>query len=92
MREVEYSKIQTEHKTLVDIKGNNYEGEFTYQRIVKDSIPAHLHVYECRHEDEGSYDTPATIEDRVIVNFCGTFLTDTKIHYPDKMDHCIILR
>lgn len=64
--------------------GNRYEGEFIDLRIDPNTIPQGKHWYHCRHDDDGDWVTPVTIEPRVIVNFCGTFITDKEIEFPDE--------
>jgi len=45
-------------------------------RINLDTLPKGLHGYNTRHDDEGNWCTPVTIEKGgVAVNFCGVFLT-----------------
>jgi hypothetical protein len=90
-RNIDYNRIKKSHVIFNDIKGNEYEGEFTSERVERTTVPEGLYTYECRHNDDGYVDVPATIEDKVFVNFCGTFFTDKKVYFPDKMDHCIVI-
>lgn len=61
-----------------------YFGEYIDLRINRDTIPAGKYVYECRHGDDGDWVTPVTIENRVIVNFAGTFITDAQVAFTHK--------
>jgi len=61
---------------------------FTSDRLDREKLPENLYVYECRHADSGDMRTPATIENHVKVNFCGTMLSKepiglTKSEYGD---------
>lgn len=69
-----------------------YEGELIDVRINPDTIPKGKFWYHCRHNDEGDWCTPITIEPRVLVNFCGTFITDKEITFPNPYDKYISIK
>ncbi len=61
-----------------------YEGEYIDLRLKMDTIPAGKFGYNCRHDDDGNWITPVTIErGGVMVNFAGVFITDKEIAFPD---------
>ena len=64
--------------------GTEYKGEFIDLRIDPATIPKDKYVYHCRHDDDGDWCTPVTIEKRVIVNFCGTLITETEINFNEE--------
>lgn len=71
-----------------DLDGSIFEGEFLDMRIARDSIPEGKHAYDCRHDDDGNWIDPVTIENRIVrVNFCGTFITDKPIVFPDGKNY-----
>lgn len=80
-----YQSAQRHSMRLVAFAENEiYEGEFIDFRIDKDTIPEGKFMYHCRHDDDGDWVTPVTIEQRVIVNFCGTLITNKKIEFHDQ--------
>lgn len=62
------------------------KGYFSESRIDKSTIPDGWYVYEIRGSDY-DYERPTTIENRVIVNFCGSFITQTPIKYSKGKDY-----
>lgn len=92
MPRIEYIKDGFSSRTFVSENGKKYVGEYVDARVVRETVPTNLHVYECRHGDEDDWSTPITIEDRVIVNFAGTFITKKPIKFKDKEDPRIYLR
>ena len=57
-------------------------------RIQMDSIPSGKHGYNCRHDDDGDWVTPVTIEKGgVMINFAGVFITETEIAFPEGQDY-----
>lgn len=60
-----------------------YSGIFTDVKIEKsllDSLPKGVYHYDIRHDDDG-FGIPVTIENHVVVNRLGTFLTLNKIDF-----------
>ena len=74
-------KKYAQNVILIAEDGTEYKGEFIDLRIDPATIPQGKHMYHCRHDDSGDWCTPVTIEKRVIVNFCGTLITDTEIDF-----------
>lgn len=71
-----------------DIDGDIYEGDFICTRINMNTIPEGKFGYECRHDDYGNEDYPATIETGTVgVNFCGVLITDEEIIFPEGQDY-----
>ena len=69
-----------------------YKGELIDVRIDPDTIPKGKFWYQCRHSDDGDWCTPISIEQNVLVNFCGTFITDKEITFPDPKDKYIPIK
>lgn len=69
--------------------GTEYKGDFIDLRIDKATIPEGKYMYHCRHDDNGDWCEPVTIEPLVVVNFCGTFVTDKEIEWPNVNDKYI---
>jgi hypothetical protein len=88
------SKIQTTRgrklypKELEVMEINGVKGVFTEFRIKRDSVPKDYYYYQIRSSD---YDDsiPCTIEDGVVVNLYGTFMTKTKIEFTEG-DYALI--
>ena len=78
-KEIKYAQ----HLVAIDEDGHKYEGEFIDLRIDPETIPEGKYWYHCRHDDDGDWCTPVTIEPKVIVNFCGTLITDEPIKFPE---------
>lgn len=72
-----------------ELTGEIYEGKFYDFRIDPTTIPADKFMYHCRHDDDWDWTTPVTIERRVMVNFCGTLITDKEIVFPNPNDKYI---
>ena len=60
-----------------------FEGEFYDFRIDPKTIPEGKYMYHMRHDDNGDWCTPISIEKGVMVNFCGTFITNEPLHLED---------
>lgn len=58
-------------------------GYFTPERVNRDTIPDGWHLYEVRNGTSGQ---KATIEPVVMVNFGGSFITNTPITFPNESD------
>lgn len=76
-----------ENIVLTAEDGTEYKGEFINLRIDPATIPQGKYMYHCRHDDNGDWCTPVTIEKRVLVNFCGTLITEAEIDF--KGETCI---
>lgn len=89
MKPIMYKKSNTWSVEIKnDITGEIYEGEYIDMRIQMDSIPSGKHGYNCRHDDDGDWVTPVTIEKGgVMINFAGVFITETEIAFPEGQDY-----
>lgn len=63
--------------------GEEYDGTYADVRIDYATVPEGLFVYQCRHSSYGDWETPMTIEKRVVVNFAGTFITTAPLLFKD---------
>jgi hypothetical protein len=87
-----------DHMTPViftSMDGICYSGFYIDVRIDRSTVPflgETAFVYECRHDSNGDWVTPITIEDRVLVDFAGTFVTNLPIAFPDEKDHYILIK
>lgn len=61
--------------------GNSITGYLSLERIDEGTIPEGWYMYDIR---EGDYDEPATIENHVMVDYFGTFLTSQKLDIPEE--------
>ena len=59
-----------------EVKGYMYQG-----RVDRDIVPEGWHAYDVRHGDSGN---PCTVEEKVVVNHYGTFLTQQEIDFKGK--------
>ena len=64
----------------IDVKGT--KALFSEQRILRESVPRPLCMYEVRHADE-DWTEPAQIAGSVLVNFLGTLITEKPLDFPD---------
>ena len=88
MEPIPYDKSQMMNVELVSEEGTHYIGEYIDMRISRQSIPEGKYAYDCRHDDDGDWVTPVTIERYfVMVNFAGVFITDTPVIFPEKQNH-----
>ena len=56
---------------------------FTEERILReDSILEGLYLYDTRHGDDGDWCAPITIENHVLVNYCGCLVSNIPIDIP----------
>jgi len=92
MKPIAYKKEDTTSEELIAEDGTVYVGEYTDMRIDRDTLPEGKFAYECRHGDEGDWVTPETIENRVLINFAGTFITDKEIPHENIWDLYIALK
>ena len=60
-------------------KGYYADGE----RVFPQSIPEGYHMYECRHDDDGNWCDPVTVNHSVLVNFAGTFICKEELPIPN---------
>ena len=87
----DYNKIKkTMGKAVFKNTDNDteYTGLFIDVRIDPNTVPGGKFIYYCRHES-GDWIIPVTIEPCVVVDFCGTFITDTEIKFPNENNKCI---
>lgn len=71
-----------------DETGEIYEGEYIDMRLQMDTIPEGKFAYNCHHDDDGDWVSPATIEKgNVVVNFAGVFITAKEIQFPEGKDY-----
>ena len=61
--------------------GTEVEGYFTNARVNKETLPEGWHAYDLREGDSGYI---CSIENNVLVNHAGTFLTETPIDFGEK--------
>ena len=92
MRPIPYKAESMDNVVLIGEDGTQYIGEYIDMRLDRTTIPNGKYAYDCRHDDDGDWVTPVTIEKRVMVNFAGTFVTDTPIMFPDEKYHYIPLK
>jgi len=64
----------------IDIQGSS--ALFSELRILRESVPKPLCVYEVRHSDE-DWTEPAQITRGVLVNFLGTLITAKPLRFPN---------
>lgn len=69
-----------------------FKGQFVDLRVSADTIPEGKYMYHTRHSDNGDWCVPVTIEPNVLVNFCGTIITDEKIEFPNDKDPYISIK
>lgn len=85
-----YNEVKKWSQKVILFNGETqYKGELIDLRIDPDTIPKGKFWYHCRHDDNGDWCTPVTIEPNVWVNFCGTFITDEEIKFPNPDDKYI---
>ena len=92
MRPIPYKSEQTDTVTMIGENGARYIGEYIDMRLDRATIPKDKYAYDCRHDDNGDRVSPVTIENHVLVNFAGTFITDAPIKFPDEKHPCIPLK
>ena len=69
-----------------------FKGQFVDLRVSDDTIPEGKYMYHTRHSDNGAWSTPVTIEPHVLVNFCGTIITDEKLEFANPKDPYIPIK
>lgn len=92
MKPVPYNPNQTWGVELQnDETGEVYEGEYIDIRLEMDTIPDGKFAYNCRHNDDGDWISPVTIEKgNVMVNFAGVFITDKELVFPEGKDYICV--
>lgn len=71
-----------------DETGEIYEGEFIDMRLKMDTIPPGKFAYNCRHDSDGNWVDPVTVEKgSVVVDFAGVFITDKEVIFPYGKDY-----
>ena len=78
---------------VVGEKENRIVEFFDGIRLDPASIPEGKHMYHTRHNDDGDWSTPVTVqvEERgIMVNFCGSIVTDEPINITEEteIDFC----
>ena len=58
-------------------------GYFTKERVARSTLPDGWNLYEFR---TGTSGTKSTLEPVVMVNFGGSFVTETQIDFPNEND------
>jgi hypothetical protein len=87
---MEYSTVKFRKKTFInEDTGEKITGIFSKERIT--NVPAGKFKYEIRHSDFDST-LARTIEPKVMVNFYGTFITETQLSFPDANDPYISIK
>lgn len=87
MLPIDYNTKQVDMVILLGTDGTKYKGEYLDMRIDRKTVPDGKYAYDCRHDDNGDWVSPVTIEKYVMVNFAGTFITDTPICFPDGLSY-----
>jgi len=60
-------------------------GVLTSERVDRSTVPDGWYVYEIRHSDDGG--NPITVENNVVCNFYGTFITKHPIKFRNGKDY-----
>lgn len=83
-----YDPAQAEKMTVTLSDGREISGEFfDGMRIDPDTIPSEKTWYQTRHDDDGNWSDPVTIvRGRILVNFCGTLVSDADIDLKDETE------
>lgn len=85
MKPIPYKYDNMNNVILKGTNGVNYIGQYIDMRIDRETVPEGKYAYDCRHGDENDWVTPVTIEQHVIVNFAGTFISDIPIEFPKEL-------
>ena len=94
MKPIPYKKEETWSIELKnDDTGEIYEGEYIDMRLQMDTVPEGKFAYNCRHDDDGNWVDPVTIEKGgILVNFAGVFITGKEIKFPNGKNYiCVTL-
>lgn len=71
-----------------DDTGEIYKGEFIDMRLQMNTIPEGKFAYNCRHDDDGNWVDPVTIEKGgVMVNFAGVLIVENEIEFPEDKNY-----
>lgn len=92
MKPISYKAESMDDVILIGEDDTQYTGEYIDMRLDRTTIPNGKYAYDCRHDDNGDWVTPISIEKRVMVNFAGTFVTSVSIKFPDEKDPYIPLK
>lgn len=92
MKPIAYNQEDTFDMTLANDETKEvYEGEYIDRRLVMSTIPEGKYGYNCRHDDDGDWVTPVTIErGNVMVNFAGVFIIDREIEFPEGKNYICV--
>lgn len=74
-------EIDVQKELLEEVEIVGHIGLFTEFRVDKNTVPQDIHCYELRHGDDNSF--PATLEERVTVNYFGTIILPEKLELED---------
>lgn len=89
-----YEEIKTkmwDFEGINEETGEKYKGKFIDERIDPKTVPQNKFLYHCRHDDNGDFVAPVTIEPKVLVNFCGSLVTEKEIIFSNNTDPYIPL-
>lgn len=92
MRPIPYKAESMGDVVLIGEGDTQYTGKYIDMRLDRATIPNGKYAYDCRHDDDGDWVTPVTIEKRVVVNFAGTFVTSTPIEFLNEQHPYIPLK
>jgi hypothetical protein len=70
-------EIDVQKELLEEVEILGHMGLFTEFRVDKNTVPQGVHCYELRHGDDNSF--PATLEERVTVNYFGSIILLEKL-------------
>lgn len=82
MKPISYNDINSWDDVYIKANDIDLFGKFTIARVDHKTVPEGLFAYDIRHGDDNDWTEMVTIENRVIVNHCGTFVTDRKLDLP----------
>ena len=92
-----YDYNQQKHEGYEDLLEITLDGEdkphivefFDGVRLDPKTIPSGKHLYHTRHDDYGNWSEPVTIApegSQIMVNFCGSIVSDEEIILDDETD------
>lgn len=66
---------------FITVKVFDIDMLFTEERVLREEIPEGLYLYDTRHGDD-DWCTPVTMENHVLVNYCGCLVSNVPIDIP----------
>lgn len=78
------------HAVVVLKNKQEIEGIFVEVRVDRDSLDTNQKAYDIRHSDNND-SKPATIENKVGVNWFGTLITESTLLFPQKDEYLKIV-